>query len=315
MIYSASPRSTKKLEKYALGVGAVLLVLMSSAVTKADSNSVKIKSKRQYVENDDYFKASRLNSLSTKLKKEEKPWGVGFHMASGTNISTTEGDRIYDQTLSLSGAWKLKEKLSLGLQSSLSYYSVGNNIPKEEGNPKWDDLSLSLSNEMPDVVIPRLAPIKLAHSVSGFAPTSYDSQYEGIKTGLSYGVNAAHPFFFLDIGHNLALNYTAHSFGYSPTTGRQNSAWTNSYTFTVGASHKFDKRVKIGISENISNRSSFDNDYFLTTSTLVYGSWIVNQVKLSLNYLVGNYDKNDTVRYFYVNDWEQKISLGLSYDL
>lgn len=309
MIQSKQGKFSLKINlNHVVRLGLGLLFLQSNVF--AASNIVISRPKKQYVEYDSYFKTSRMNSLSTKIKKDEKPWGLGFHLGSKTDISTPQNDRTYDQTLSLSGVYKIREKDSIGIQSGLSYYSVDNTITKEEGNPKWDDLSVSYSGDLREI-----RKIKFSHSVSTFAPTSYDSQYEGIKSGLSYGISASHNIYFLNIGHNLSANYTWHTFDYSPTTGRLNSPWTNSYTLSLGAPYRVNKQFSLGVSENISNRSSFDNDYFLVTSTLLYGSWSFDKLKVSLNYVVGSYDENKTFRYFYVNEWEQKVSLGLSYDL
>lgn len=285
-----------------------MLLVSSNGWTQSKIN--KMRTKRQYMENDNYFKSSRMDSLSMKLKKEEKPWGVGLHFSSGTNLSNSHNDRVYTQKLSMSGAYKFDDRFSLGLQSELSYYAQDNNIPKEEGNPKWDDVCLSGNH-----ILGEYQNVKFDHGASIFAPTSYDTQYEGIKTGLGYGLSANHEFYIIRLEHKLSVNYTVHSFEYSPTTRRRNSPWTNSYNFNIGIPYKINQQFLIGLSEKVESRSSFDNDYFLVSSTLVYGSMSWKKAKVSLNYIIGSYDQNDSIRYFYVNDWQQKISLGLSYEI
>ncbi len=286
------------------------LLMLLPIIVEAQSNIVRSRPKKQYMENDTYFKSQQLTSLTTKIEKEEKPWGFGFHFSSGTDISKTHTDRIYNQSLSVSGAYKINEKFGLGLQSGVSYFAEDNNIPKEDGNPKWDDLSLSLSQSFGEY-----HKIKFSQSVSTFAPISYDSQYEGIKTGLSYSLGASHDLYFLSVGHSLSASYTLFSTEFSPTTGRLNSPWSNSYTLSIGLPYKLNKQFSVGISESGSTRSAFDNDYFLTTSTLIYGSMKLGKFRMSLNYLIGSYDENLSIRYFYVNEWQQKISAGLSYEI
>jgi hypothetical protein len=292
------------------GTWLVVLVILGSSVGFSQSLVQKARPKRQHIENDSYFKTSRMNSLSTKINKEENPWGLSFYASSGTDVSKQQPDRTYNQTLSTSAAYKLTKTQSIGLQMGVSYYAVDNNIPKEEGNPVWDDLSLSWSHDLGEI-----NNLKLSHSVSTFAPTSYDSQFEGIKTGLSYSVGASHKFYFIYFNHGLSANYTQHTYDYSPTTNRKNSAWSNAYTFSVGAPYKINKDASIGISQNIANRSTFDNNYILITSTLLYGGYKIGKAKVSLNYLVGSYDENKTMRFFYVNEWEQKVTLGVSYEI
>ncbi len=285
-------------------------LLFCSQVMGAESNMTKARTKRQYIETDTYFKSSQLLLLNTKIKKDEKPWGVSFDLSTGTDIAKSEGDRVYNQAFGINGAYKLNDKFGIGLQTGLKYFAVDGNLPKEEGNPHWEDISISLSQELGI-----FKKIKLSHSVSTFAPTSYDSQYEGIKTGLSYDVSAMHEIYFLHVRHMISANYTMYSFEYSPTTGRRNSVWSNNYEIKVGLPFKIDKFATIGISENGSVRSAFDNEYFLTTSTLLYGEVKSGKLRMSLNYLIGSYDENQSIRYFYVNEWQQKISAGLSYEI
>jgi hypothetical protein len=301
---------TKKSISHLWTAGIAFFVLVGGANSLAQQQTSKIKTKRQYIENDSYFKTSRMNSVTAKMSKEEKPWGIGLHMSSGADLADADGDRQYTHGISFSGAYEIDKTKSVGVGSGVSYYSISNNIPKEEGNPKWDDISLSLSHSLGEI-----NNLKLSHSVSTFAPTSYDSQYEGIKTGLSYGLSLAHQLYFIKFGHNLSVNYTQHEFDYSPTTNRKNSPWSNSYTVSVSSSYKFNKSFSLGASQNASNRSAFDNQYILVTSTLLYAGWNVGGVKISANYKVGSYDDNDSIRFFYVNEWKQSVNVGLSYDL
>lgn len=300
----------QKLNRCLTGIWLVVALLLGSSAGYSQSVIQKARPKRQYIENDSYFKTSRMNSLSSKITKEETPFGLSFYASSGTDFSKEQTDRTYNQTLSLSGAYKLTKTQSLGLQMGVSYYAVDNNIPKEEGNPVWDDLSLSWSHDLGEI-----NNVKLSQNVSTFAPTSYDSQFEGIKTGLSYSLGASHKFYFIQFNHGLSAAYTQHTYDYSPTTNKKNSAWSNAYTFSVGVPYKISKDASIGISQNVANRSAFDGNYTLVTSTLIYGGYKIGKAKVSLNYLVGSYDENKTMRFFYVNEWEQKVTLGVSYEI
>ncbi len=299
-----------KLNRSLTGIWLAAVLFLGSSVGFSQSLIQKARPKRQYIENDSYFKTSRMNSLSTKITKEENPWGLSFYASSGADFSKEQSDRTYNQTLSMSAAYKLTKTQSIGLQMGASYYAVDNNIPKEEGNPVWDDMSLSWSHDLGE-----FSNVKLNHSVSTFAPTSYDSQFEGIKTGASYSIGASHKFYFIQFSHGLSAAYTQHTYDYSPTTNKKNSAWSNAYTFSVGAPYKINKDASVGISENIANRSAFDGNYVLVTSTLIYGGYKIGKAKVSLNYLVGSYDENKTMRFFYVNEWEQKATLGVSYEI
>lgn len=293
-----------------LKVGLGVLFCLFAQASFSQSEIKKSKSKRQYMDSDSYFKSARMTKLSTKVIKEEKPWGFGLYASTGTDLAKKAEERNYNQSLSFSGGYKISKTQSLGTQLGVSYYSVGNTIPKEEGNPAWDDLSLSWGQDLGEY-----NNGKFSHGVSTFAPTSYDSQFEGIKTGLSWGLTASHSFYVVKFSHSLNVSYTQHTFDYSPTTNKKNTPWSNSYNFRVGVPYKVNKNISLGASQSFSNRSAFDNDYYMGTSTLIYGGFSINEVNVSLNYLIGNYDENKTLRYFYVNEWEQKISVGVSYDI
>ncbi|GEM_PF-4544413 len=297
-----------RLAQLRMWLAAMLFLLGASGY--AQSIVKKIKPKRQYIENDNYFKTSRMSSLSAKISKDENPWGLSLYASSGADMAQEPADRTYDQTLSMSVAYKLNKTQSIGTQMGVSYYAIGNNIPKEEGNPRWDDISLGWSQDLGEI-----NNLKLSHSVGAFAPTSYDSQFEGIKTGLSYSLGASHKFYFINFSHGLSAAYTQHTYDYSPTTNRKNSAWSNSYTFSVGIPYKINKDFGVGISQNVANRSAFDNEYILVTSTLIYAGVKLGKANISLNYLMGSYDENQTMRFFYVNEWKQKVNLGVSYEI
>ena len=147
------------------GLWLAIAFLALPFLGEAQSNLIKSRPKKQYIENDTYFKSQQLTSLNAKIGKEEKPWGFGFHFSSGTDISKTHTDRTYNQSLSVSGAYKINDKFGIGLQTGVSYYAEDNNIPKEEGNPKWDDVSLSLSQSLGEFSLPVVGENSVENSV------------------------------------------------------------------------------------------------------------------------------------------------------
>lgn len=255
------------------------------------------------------------NSLTSKAgavlpRAPQSPWSVGLSYASRANLTEAEDGRTYLHGIDLEIGFQQTERLTWAAQVGGQYYSLGNDVIKEEGNPAANDSTFSGAYSLL-----KGSSFGLADSVAITLPTSYDTQFEGIRGVLGNMLSFQHQFYLLSFSHQLSLSYIQHTFDYSPTSNKINSAWTGGYLLNVNLPYKLNRFFTLGVDQIVSNQTNMSNEFLFKATTSLFASFSVQKVKFSLGYLVGSYDENESLRFSYRNEWQQKVKFGISYEL
>jgi hypothetical protein len=248
--------------------------------------------------------------MRTHQKIPKSPWSASFEYFGKADLANTAEERTFSHNIETSLSFRQNDQISWGTSLGANYYSLGNTIVKEEGNPALSDWALSVSQNLY-----REGTLNLFHSLGLTLPTSFDSQYEGISGTLGYGVSLTHPILWLKVGHSVSLDYIQHTYDYSPTTAKLNNPWGGGYSLNLNLPWKITRSISTGLSETLSQHTNLSGEFRFRSSTHLHGSYSFKQLSLNLSYLIGSYDENQSMRFSDRDEWHQKVSFGLSYGI
>jgi hypothetical protein len=258
-----------------------------------------------------FASAQTATRSKTAAAKPSSPLSFGGSYLFSTDTLKDQEKRENRHRLELGVGYRLRSDLALGLENSLQWYSDGSNVPRQEDNPKLDDLEMSLakSGDLPQV-------LKYKVYFANAFPTGYDSRTEGTRNTFTLGGGLSTQFLkeSLSIGLGASISVLSQSFDYSPTSGESNPESVN--TTILSTAWKPIKYFSMDISYTLWNVRTMNGENFLTRNQSSIGlkySWA--PVTASLRYSIGNYDKGDGFKLFYQDQMRQIVTLGVGFEI
>lgn len=187
---------------------------------------------------------------------------VAFVYSGSTDYNDKNKERVYSNSLGLSGDWNLPNNFNFSAVGGVGYSAINNEIEKTNRS------SLADTFLAPGYSV-KMGRHSLGLQAGVFLPTSEPTQYEGIKgryigtVRLKSKINS-----FWSVSNKLVGQAIAHTYKYSPTTDELNrksmSNYTLENTLTAG---KFFASLGIGarITTFMDNMSEFG---FFNTSSI-----------------------------------------------
>lgn len=256
---------------------------------------------------------AKKNNLS---KKEEvkSDWSVNLMYFVSSNLAEESDKRPYKHFLYSEVEYNMGHLGSgdwgITASTALEGLSDGNNFNNKEANPKWHDLDLGLDYQQK---IFSQSALILSMTVS--LPTGYDSQIEEVKSTLNSEARLMTPFLNkkLSMMNRLAGSYIFNTYSESVTSKESNVNYLGEYG--LGFSYSLVKGFTIGAGFNAKSFHAINGENELRTSTSQFIGFKQKSLSLKLSYLNGQYDQNDSVRIYYLDEVRRVIKFEVVYDI
>ncbi len=246
----------------------------------------------------------------TSRAETSKDWKLSAAFSSATDLNQSDNKRPYTNTLDLGFDYDLRKDISASVGTGLVWLADGSNVRNEEGNPAWNDLSLSLgwktnlfSNSMATL------------SVSEDLPTGSESRAEQVKSVIGTEAELDNPFFNkrLVLVNLLNISRLVQTFDSSPNTLESNPDTVTTGRFKL--SYRIASHISIGASASAKSVHFINDENVLRTNTSEFISYAYRNWNFKLSYTLGQYDKNDSYKFLYMDETHRFIKLGVQVEI
>jgi len=240
----------------------------------------------------------------------KKNWNLSAEFLSSTDLNKSETKRPYRHTFDTSFGYELRKDLSASVGTGFEMMADGNNVRNEEGNPAWDDLNMGIGWKTP-----LFSNSTITVFVSEDLPTGSESRAEQVKSVLSGGLGLSSHFFNkrLVLGNSLGVARVFQTFDFSP-----NTLESNPDTVTTGSlklAYLITSNITIGAAASAKSVHFINGENVLRTSMAEFINYRYRNWKFNLSYVLGNYDKNDSYKFLYLDDTHRLVKLGVQVEI
>ncbi|MBC7741758.1 MAG: hypothetical protein H7061_06160 [Bdellovibrionaceae bacterium] len=250
-----------------------------------------------------------------KLKPAvESNWSTSVDYTATTNMADERSNKLYEHKTDFElgynlGKWAAGDT-GVGLGSGLLVRADGNNLRKEESNLQWDDVSLKVN-----YVRKVFSDSKIYLEAAEDLPTGYESQTEGYKSTLELLGILTTPLFSdrLKLINVISGSAILNTYSESPNSLASNPDYAAIYK--LKALLTVYGGLAVGTSASFKSVHFINGENKLRSSTSQFIQYSVGNWKLSLAYLMGNYDENDTYRFLYLDQDRRVFKLGVNFEI
>ncbi len=262
---------------------------------------------------------SAIQTSKTQIKKPKSllalsPWSLTTDYTASTNMADERFNKTSEHTLDAEIDYSfgrfLNGECGVSIATGLISYADGNNIRNDGNNPIWNDLSLGFSYGQRT-----WANSKIVFSINENLPTGYESQSEGYKSVVETNAALATPIFIksLTLTNTMGMAYIVNSFSDSPNSLASNPNYVSSYK--LGLSFRLPAGFSVGAVGILKSVHFMNDENQLRSSTSEYIQYKAKVWSISLAYLMGNYDENDTYRFLYLDENRRVFRLGVKLEI
>jgi hypothetical protein len=239
-----------------------------------------------------------------------KDWKLSAAFASATDINESDAKRPYTNSLDIGFDYDLRRDISASVGTGLVWEADGNNIRHEEGNPASKDLTVALGWKT-KLLSNSMATLAASEDL----PTGSESRAEQVKSVLGAEAELDSLFFEKNLVwvNSLGVNRLIQTFDSSPNTLESNPDTVTS----VGTRlvYKVTSHIAIGAAASAKSVHFINGENVLRTSTSEFISYGYRNWKFNLAYVLGQYDKNDSYKFLYLDDTHRFIKFGVQVEI
>ena len=248
--------------------------------------------------------------ITVPLPAESKDWGLLLTYRVRTDLQKSGERRDFTHMFASEFYYDLNSQWTVSTNTAVRWIAEGQNIPKEQDNPSWDDLTTSIGYSM------KLSPdLKWETSVSNDFPTGNDSRNESIKNTatVSTGLTAMYFDKALVLSSNLEASKIFQSYDISTVGGESNI--DNETAIMATIAYAIFEQTKISFMHSFKSIRQINGELQSKNTSTVSVSYKYKQAKIKLDHILGNYEKSDGYQLLFVDDTKRVVRLGVSFDI
>lgn len=259
------------------------------------------------------FSAVTVKAVVPKVSNEfweRSHFDLSYSLRTDLNEIKDKSSQYAQYTHNISAGYSyelIPKKLTGGIILGLSYYSVGNNIVKNEDNPQFDDITLAATYNF-DLLHKADSILAITNSL----PTSQSSQIEGYKSILGLSYNLSLPIFSLPLSfnQNLTVGGIFNTYSESPTTLSSNPLASEAYTASVRFKWK---SFFAGLGGKVKNTNYINGENKINVSSSEFMGLNIKSFSLLLSLVNGTTDEYVKPQFWYFNEYQRLIKFEVQY--
>lgn len=259
---------------------------------------------------------SSLNGPQSKLKladskkkhekKESSPKGFNLNttLSTRTDLADDKPERSYSHSMRL-GAGYDSEKFSLSAGTAYSYVSLNTDIVERKyKSDGLSDTTLGVS-------------FLERYTFSGSLPTSEASQHEGLLGSVTLSAEYKHDLEnkSISLNHSLNYDYLFNTYLYSPISNKSTYEMSLSYSLGISAQIISQFSIAAGFTGQTQrlNDGSIELGSNINSSFNLKTGYKLGNLSFNLGYGSGNFFDDKFQNNWFLNQYQQVISVGVGY--